>query len=408
MHKRIWKKRLSSILVIALVLNLLLPALPAVVSAETTIPSDLIISEYIEGSSFNKAIEIYNGTGQAIDLSNYTLELYANGATSSTAKLTLESSLADGATYVIHHTQANDEIKSKGNLANSSVINFNGDDALVLRKSNQVIDSIGQVGTRVENLKDVTLVRKSNITTGDKIIDDAFDPAVEWITFPINDASNLGTHQMDGVSPEDPEEEIITIADARAQATGVVKVKGIVTAKLKNTIHFQDETAALAIYPSSLNVQLGDEITVTGTLAAHNGLLQLINVTLEGDGNQVGVPESTNLTGAQLNEENESKLATVNGVTLTAVQEGNGWANYTATDGTEFLVRDETATLDLSSGTTYDSITGIVQEFNGAFQIIPRNQADIVADASAVQAVTATPASGTIPAGTEVTLSTGN
>ena len=279
MHKRNWKKRLSSILVIALVLNLLLPALPAVVSAETTIPSDLIISEYIEGSSFNKAIEIYNGTGQAIDLSNYTLELYANGATSTTARLTLESSLADGATYVIHHNQANDEIKSKGNLANSSVINFNGDDALVLRKSNQVIDSIGQVGTRVENLKDVTLVRKSNITTGDKIIDDAFDPAVEWITFPINDASNLGTHQMDGVSPEDPEEEIITIADARAQATGVVKVKGIVTAKLKNTIHFQDETAALAIYPSSLNVQLGDEITVTGTLAAHNGLLQLIDVT---------------------------------------------------------------------------------------------------------------------------------
>ena len=188
----------------------------------------------------------------------------------------------------------------------------------------------------------------------------------------------------------------------------MVKVKGIVTAKLKNTIHFQDETAAIAIYPSSLNVQLGDEITVTGTLAAHNGLLQLIDVTLEGDGNPVGVPEPITLTGAQLNEENESKLATVNGVTLTAVQEGNGWANYTATDGTEFLVRDETATLDLSSGTTYDSITGIVQEFNGAFQIIPRNQADIVADASAVRAVTATPASGTIPAGTEVTLSTGN
>ena len=216
MHNKNWKKRLSSILVIALVMNLLLPALPAVVSAETTKPSDLIISEYIEGSSFNKAIEIYNGTGQAIDLSNYTLELYANGATSTTAKLTLESSLDDGATYVIYHNQANDEIKSKGNLANSSVINFNGDDALVLRKSNQVIDSIGQVGTRVENLKDVTLVRKSNITTGDTIIDDAFDPAVEWITFPINDASNLGTHKMDGVTPEDPEpEEIITIADAR-------------------------------------------------------------------------------------------------------------------------------------------------------------------------------------------------
>ena len=46
-------------------------ALPA--GAATT---DLFISEYIEGSSFNKAIEIYNGTGSAVDLAAglYTLE----------------------------------------------------------------------------------------------------------------------------------------------------------------------------------------------------------------------------------------------------------------------------------------------------------------------------------------------
>lgn len=37
-----------------------------------------IISEYIEGSSFNKAIELYNGTNTTIDLSQYKLVLYAN------------------------------------------------------------------------------------------------------------------------------------------------------------------------------------------------------------------------------------------------------------------------------------------------------------------------------------------
>ena len=42
--------------------------------------SDILISEYIEGSSFNKAIELYNGTGADIDLANYSLELYSNGA----------------------------------------------------------------------------------------------------------------------------------------------------------------------------------------------------------------------------------------------------------------------------------------------------------------------------------------
>ena len=34
---------------------------------------DLFISEYAEGSSDNKYIEIYNGTGTSIDLSDYEL-----------------------------------------------------------------------------------------------------------------------------------------------------------------------------------------------------------------------------------------------------------------------------------------------------------------------------------------------
>ena len=39
------------------------------------------MSEYIEGWSNNKAIEIYNPTDAAIDLSDYRLERYSNGAT---------------------------------------------------------------------------------------------------------------------------------------------------------------------------------------------------------------------------------------------------------------------------------------------------------------------------------------
>ncbi|MFY9857550.1 MAG: lamin tail domain-containing protein, partial [Exiguobacterium chiriqhucha] len=46
------------------------------VHAETLNASDLFISEYVEGSSNNKAIELFNGTNAAIDLSAYKLELY--------------------------------------------------------------------------------------------------------------------------------------------------------------------------------------------------------------------------------------------------------------------------------------------------------------------------------------------
>ena len=42
--------------------------------------SELFFSEYVEGSSQNKALEIYNPTNQIIDLSNYTIERFSNGS----------------------------------------------------------------------------------------------------------------------------------------------------------------------------------------------------------------------------------------------------------------------------------------------------------------------------------------
>ena len=42
---------------------------------------DLFISEYVEGWSNNRALEIYNPTNAAVDLSDYRLERYSNGAT---------------------------------------------------------------------------------------------------------------------------------------------------------------------------------------------------------------------------------------------------------------------------------------------------------------------------------------
>ncbi|MCC3355511.1 5'-nucleotidase C-terminal domain-containing protein [Bacillus sp. REN16] len=209
---------------------------------------------------------------------------------------------------------------------------------------------------------------------------------------------------LDGEQDPEPEQPtIISIAEARAQATGSVSVKGTVTAKLKNTIHIQDDTAAIAVRPTSLAVELGDKITVTGTLGDYNGLLQLNSANLVGEATQVGVPEPAVVTGADLNEENESELVSVKNVTVS----GNP-SNYKAVDetGNEFIVRDENNNLGLTQGTTYDSITGIVQQFNSDWQIIPRGQADIVEDATKVQPVSASHPSGTILAGTKVTLST--
>ena len=45
-------------------------------------PTELFISEYVEGSSHNKAVEIFNGTGASVDLSSYKLQYYFNGSSS--------------------------------------------------------------------------------------------------------------------------------------------------------------------------------------------------------------------------------------------------------------------------------------------------------------------------------------
>ena len=42
--------------------------------------SPVFFSEYIEGSGFNKALEIYNNTNEPIDMSRLSVELYVNGS----------------------------------------------------------------------------------------------------------------------------------------------------------------------------------------------------------------------------------------------------------------------------------------------------------------------------------------
>ena len=45
-------------------------------------PTELFFSEYIEGSSNNKALEIFNGTGAGINLARrrYSVQMFFNGA----------------------------------------------------------------------------------------------------------------------------------------------------------------------------------------------------------------------------------------------------------------------------------------------------------------------------------------
>lgn len=186
------------------ILSLSLVLISPVRSAQALI-SELFFSEYIEGSAVNKAVEIYNGTGAVADLSQYSLELYSNGAASPSQSVTLSAiaaTLADGDVLVIANTGADPLILAAADGTSNAVINFNGDDALALRHNGTLVDVIGQIGfdpgtewgTGLTSTADNTIRRMSTVCQGDPDGSNAFDPAVEWDGFANNTFNGLGAH----------------------------------------------------------------------------------------------------------------------------------------------------------------------------------------------------------------------
>ncbi|MEA3326877.1 MAG: ExeM/NucH family extracellular endonuclease, partial [Chloroflexota bacterium] len=189
---------------LALMFVILFGALGFIPKNVTAATSELFFSEYIEGSSYNKALEIYNGTGAAVDLYTYSVSRYTNGSSSPSSTVNLSTSLADGDVFVIAHASADSAIIAEADLVHP-VINHNGDDAYVLFHGTTIIDVIGRVGedpgsywgTEPITTANHTLVRKDTICTGDTDETDPFDPATEWDGYAIDYFDALGSHTAD-------------------------------------------------------------------------------------------------------------------------------------------------------------------------------------------------------------------
>lgn len=130
---------------------------PVVKSGSITIDTpELFINRYISGSGNNKALEIYNPTGHAVDLSYYVVELWSNGrgpasttpvttGATPTAALHLSGTLPPGSTQLIVNYQAalagltsvagSISGRNDNPTATFDVTGFNGDDVVLLLKS---------------------------------------------------------------------------------------------------------------------------------------------------------------------------------------------------------------------------------------------------------------------------------
>jgi predicted extracellular nuclease len=208
------------------------------------VSSDLFISEYIEGTSNNKAIEIFNGTGAPVNLTTgaYGIRIYFNGSASAGLTINLNGTIQPGDVFVLAHNLADPAILAQADQLTSAGI-YNGNDAVELAKGITHVDVIGQIGvnpgdagwgTDPTNTTDNTLRRKPSIQAGDTNGSDAFDPAVEWEGFATNTFGGLGAHSTAG--------DAAPVVSSTSPANGATEV----AEGADITINFSEPVAAAA------------------------------------------------------------------------------------------------------------------------------------------------------------------
>ena len=168
---------------------------------------DLFISEYAEGTSYNKYIEIYNGTGYNVDLSDYEIWKIINGGNWPESSLSLAGILANNEVYII--CSSNSNVNSSVNILADTLwggANWNGNDAVGLAKNGVLIDAIGNgvdpgsawnVAGVLEATKEHTLIRKCSVTQGDTnwIASAGVDSLTsQWLVYPQDYWVDINQH----------------------------------------------------------------------------------------------------------------------------------------------------------------------------------------------------------------------
>ena len=116
--------------------------LAAAIASTLTAPAfaELVISEYVEGSSNNKAIELLNTGTSAVDLTAWELQVFYNGSNATGLTINLDGTVAPDGTFVFAHSQSDPAILAVADQTTGAGL-FNGDDAVLLLNGGVVADS---------------------------------------------------------------------------------------------------------------------------------------------------------------------------------------------------------------------------------------------------------------------------
>ena len=179
---------------------------------------NLFFSEYAEGSSNNKYVEIYNPSSTTVNLNNYQIKGTNNGTSwgdNGERELALGGTLAANSVYIICTDAADPAIIAKADLAlpYESPVHYNGNDAIAIfgidgsGNFTVIMDVIGvqssdpgPAGWNVAGVtgatKDHTLVRKSSISKGNTNWENSAGTSAsdsEWEVKDVDDWTSLGS-----------------------------------------------------------------------------------------------------------------------------------------------------------------------------------------------------------------------
>ncbi|MBL6867587.1 MAG: lamin tail domain-containing protein [Cryomorphaceae bacterium] len=379
----------------------------------TTGCTELFFSEYSEGSSNNKYIEIYNPTANAVSLSNYTVYQSGNGG-SFTNTFTTNATLASGDVYMIATNQADASIQAVADtvLAFPSIAHFNGDDAMILVSGTDTVDVIGVPGVDPGSSWTVgtgstanhTLVRMASIGAGST---DWTTGATEWDVYAQNTWTYMGAHTSNCiyVAPAPTFDSVVAIntfnsndANGVADSLGAMKwIKVIVTSidfdgNAGYSFYGEDATDGINIYNFAdqsgyTAPMMGDSLYIHGEVEQFRGLTELkpdsIYVLNSGNALPAASVETT------LDETTESELIKLIGFTLVDATQwpaAGSSANVDITNGTDTMTMRIDSDTDIDGSTapagTFD-VTGIGSQYDSSspydegYQIFPRQLTDI-------------------------------
>lgn len=336
--------------------------------------SNIFFSEYIEGSSNNKAVEIYNPTSNTIDLSNYKFYRFNNGSSTPSDSFTTSASLAPDNVYVIANPSSNSAILAQADTTHTFTF-YNGDDALCIVEisTGDTLDIFGVIGIDPGSSWSVgsgatannTLVRKSTIKAGQK---DWSTGSMEWDVYAIDADTYLGSHTSDCHVPSSPVVSFKSATMKVNEGDGVIEVAVSITAQSSSlatsvTLSVTGGTAVSGTdYSSSLpstltfpagsstdqkvqisltdNFTTNDDLTIEFSLSAVSGHASLGNdsvltLTIADDDYEVADIKDLWQYDADLSASNKGKRYEITGTVYGVDFDGNAGLSFTLIDGTD-------------------------------------------------------------------------